>query len=319
MSELYLVTGSSGFIGTHLVRRLVNAGKRVICIDIKDPRERLEGAVYNKMDVRDLSSLQVDEPVAGIYNFAAIHTTPGHETHEYYETNISGALEVTRLAERLGVNQIVFTSSISVYGPSEETKTEASQPSPVSSYGYSKWLSEKIHRAWFERSGDRRLTIVRPAVVFGQGEGGNFARMASLLKKGFFIYPGRKDTIKACIFVEDLLNAIEFAHQNPDPLVTFNGSYPGPYTIEQIVATLIRNHFPRARTFLVPEFVVHTAAKILGSLNFLNIGIHPDRVTKLVKSTDVRPGWLESQNFPFPSTLDQIMQNWADETNGTFV
>lgn len=314
-----LITGSSGFIGTHLTRRLTSEGIRVICVDIKEPRERLEGVDYRKMDVRELSSFETDRDIDRVYNFAAIHTTPGHKTHEYYETNIAGALEVTQLAERLGIEEIVFTSSISVYGPGEEMKIETSSLKPVSSYGYSKMLAERVHRHWFERGSNRKLTVARPAVVFGAGERGNFTRMAGLLKKGFFIYPGRKDTIKAFIYVQDLLDAIEFARNNADPHITFNVAYPGRYTIEQLVSTLIACHFPKAKAFLLPRAFVTVGAKALGAANVLNIGIHPDRVTKLVQSTDIFPEWLHQNAFPFPTDLTQIMRRWAEETSGTFI
>lgn len=318
MTERYLVTGASGFIGTHLIRRLCAAGAQVVAVDLKPPRERLPSVDYRQGDVRDLSEFHIDGQVNRIYNLAAIHTTPGHQNHEYYETNVLGALQVTRLADRLAIPEIVFTSSISVYGPSEDMKTEDSVPAPASAYGYSKLLSEQIHRGWLDRQPERKLTIVRPAVVFGPGEGGNFTRLAKLLKKGFFIYPGRKDTIKACIYVEDLLDALAFAQSQPEPFVLFNGAYPDRYTLEQIVTVLIQHHFPRARSYLLPRAFVSTAATGLGAVGFLNIGIHPDRVTKLVRSTDIYPTWLMSHQFQFPSSLETVMQRWQKDTQGAF-
>lgn len=318
MAQRYLVFGASGFIGTHLIRRLVAEGHEVVAADILPPRQRHANVDYRVADVRNLENFDAGASVDCIYNFAAVHTTPGHQPFEYYDTNISGAVEVTRLAERLGVKEIVFTSSISVYGPSEETKTEESVPTPASDYGYSKFLAEKIHRRWLEQDGSRKLVIVRPAVVFGPGEGGNFTRLAKLLKKGVFIYPGRKNTIKACIYVEDLLDAIAFARLRPEHYILFNGAYPGRYTLEQIVGTLIRDHFPGARSFLVPRMVVTAGAKVLGAIGFLNIGIHPDRVLKLIRSTDIYPSWLKNNGFVFPSSLESVMMRWKNETSGTF-
>src|SRR5690606_31984236 len=163
-------------------RRLVSQGHNVVAIDIKEPRERLPNVQYRIADVRDLSQFETDFTFSKIYNFAAVHTTPGHQPFEYYSTNVAGAIEVTRLAELHGVKEIIFTSSISVYGPSEEMKTEQSEPNPQSDYGHSKLLAEQIHKKWLDRGSSNKLTIVRPAVVFGPGEGGNFARLAKLLK-----------------------------------------------------------------------------------------------------------------------------------------
>lgn len=152
MTDKVIVFGGSGFIGTHLTRRLVADGVEVVSVDIKPQRETLPGVDYRIADVRDLSSFAVEGAISRIYNFAAIHTTPGHPTHEYYETNILGALSITDFATRNGVEELVFTSSISVYGPSEEMKTEQTPPAPESAYGYSKMIAERIHRQWLDSS-----------------------------------------------------------------------------------------------------------------------------------------------------------------------
>jgi nucleoside-diphosphate-sugar epimerase len=318
LTDKVIVFGGSGFIGTHLTRRLVAEGIEVVSVDIKPQRETLAGVDYRIADVRDLSAFWVDGMVSRIYNFAAIHTTPGHPTHEYYETNILGALSVTDFAARNGISEIVFTSSISVYGPSEEMKTEQTPPAPESAYGYSKLISERIHRQWFESSSGRKLTIVRPAVVFGGGEGGNFTRLATLLKKGFFIYPGRKDTIKACIYVEDLLDAVEFARSKAEPFILFNGAYPQRYTLEQIITAMIKGHFPKARTFMVPKALVLAGARLLKMLDAFHIGIHPDRVMKLVRSTDIYPGWLAAQGREYPNAIETALTRWGTESGGKF-
>ncbi len=84
-------------------------------------------------------------------------------------------------------------------------------PEPVSDYGRSKLLAEGIHRQWLAGEAARRLVIARPAVIFGQGEGGNFTRLAKALRKGTFVYPGRKDTIKCCGYVGEIVRSMDHA------------------------------------------------------------------------------------------------------------
>jgi nucleoside-diphosphate-sugar epimerase len=314
-----LVFGGSGFIGTHLVRRLAAEGQHVVSVDIRPPRERLDGVSYLHGDVRDLSAFDPGMRIDRIYNLAAVHTTPGHPAHEYYETNILGATAIAALARRLGIREIVFTSSISVYGPGEETKREDTPPAPESPYGWSKYMAERIQRDWLEEDEGRRLVICRPAVIFGPGEGGNFTRMAKLLKKGFFIYPGRKDTIKACFYVEDLLDALEFAARQPERFVLFNGCYPDRYTLEEIVETFRAQHMRGAKTFLVPRGVVTLAATLLRPFSVMGLGIHPDRVMKLVRSTDVVPVWLETAGRAAEGRLPSAIERWNAQSSGRFV
>lgn len=314
-----IVFGSSGFIGSHLLQRLKADGVTpLVGVDRRPPRQRLDGVTYIQADVRDLSGLEIDGDIDTIFNLAAVHVTPGHPDPEYYDTNIAGATQITAFARRRGIRHIVFTSSISVYGPGEETKSEASPPAPESAYGWSKWLAEGIHRAWMQEDSARRLIITRPAVIFGPGEGGNFTRLAKLMKKGFFVYPGRKDTIKACFYVDDLLDAIFYARSLNERYVLFNGCYPDRYTLEQIVETMKDGQFAGVKTFLLPRFVVTAAAKLLRPFSVLGLGIHPDRVMKLVRSTDIVPGWLQQSDFAPTGKLPTAFDRWKKASEGRF-
>ena len=317
--ETIVVFGGSGFIGGHLLRRMANQGAtNLISVDLREPGVCVDGVTYLTADVRDLSKLKIDGQVKKIYNFAAVHTTPGHEPWEYYETNVRGALQVTRFAQRHGCTSIVFTSSISVYGPNETSKDESTIPTPNSDYGRSKLIAETLHEDWVAQSDAHRLVIVRPAVVFGAGEGGNFTRLARMLEKGVFVYPGRKDTIKSCIYVKDLLEWIGQAEKMKERCILFNGSYSNRYTIEEIVETFRAVAFPKARTFLVPGGALRAIAAVLRPLSATGIGIHPDRITKLMVSTNILPSWAEAQDFDTRDRLEFVLQDWKNDTLAEF-
>ena len=314
-----VVFGGAGFIGGHLLRALsARQEADLVSVDLRKPKMRVSGVDYRIGDVRDLSGFDVEGEIDRIYNLAAVHTTPGHPTHEYYETNIAGATQITAFARRRGVTKIIFTSSISVYGPSEEPKLETANAAPESSYGWSKWLAEGIQRSWLEESQERRLVIVRPAVIFGAGEDGNFVRLAKLLRKGLFVYPGRTDTIKACFYVEDLIESILFAELLKERYILFNGSYPDRYTISQIVETMRQVELGSASTFVFPKFLLMAMAHLLSPLSAAGLGIHPDRITKLVRSTDVVPGWLSEHGRAPTERLTSAIERWKAETNGRF-
>ena len=205
----YIVTGGSGFIGTHLINLLkeVYPDCNIYNLDIVENCQDGK-ATYINCDVRkpiDLKDvvITVDDI---IFNFAAVHRTPGHPDHAYFETNILGAENVTAFAEKHGIRKIVFTSSIAPYGAAEDLKKETTLPTPNTPYGISKLVAEKIHTIWQAKSQqERQLTIVRPGVVFGKRENGNFTRLYWGIRGHKFMYPGRKDTVKACIYVKELV------------------------------------------------------------------------------------------------------------------
>ena len=316
-----LVSGASGFIGTRLVKQLHAEGWRVIAADIAPPRVRLEGVVYKEVDVREPLPVELGDGVERIYNLAAIHRTPGHPDHEYYETNLLGASRMTAFAEACAIKTIVFTSSISVYGPSDDLMGEDSPLKPVSAYGYSKRLAEVIHKTWQERGVDQRLITIRPGVVFGPGENGNYTRLARALSRGLFAYPGRKDTIKGGGYVDELLAAINFALAQPDPFILFNFAYPQSSTTEDIVGAFAKVCGFKSRYPVVPTAPLYGAAVLFELADKVGVSnsVHRERVLKLAKSTRIEPGWLKSRGYVFSTDLEGALAAWRDETAGAFL
>jgi nucleoside-diphosphate-sugar epimerase len=319
--ETSLVLGASGFIGTRLVKYLSEQpGMRVRAVDIVPPRSRLPGVEYTDADVRSPLPIAIGEGVRTLYNLAAIHRTPGHPTNEYYDTNIGGALNATALATLCGIERIFFTSSISVYGPSEELLDESSPLHPISAYGRSKLLSEQIHRRWLEAAPERRLSIVRPGVVFGPGERGNYTNLARALRKGLFAYPGRRDVIKSGGYVDELIAAMQFSLNRPERYVLFNYAYPDASTLEDIVKLFANVMGSSAKHPTIPTAPMLAAAAMFEVLNSVGLKnpIHRERIIKLVRSTRIYPMWLVSNGYNFETDLPVALKKWSVETEGRF-
>ena len=310
------VFGGAGFIGCHLLRRLAQAGRyaRLYSIDIAEPRFTDSGIQYINFDVRNPIPARLcgDGPF-DIFNFAAVHTTPGHEDWEYYWTNVHGATNVCRFASDVGADYLLFTSTMMVYGPTEVPKDEDALLEPVNAYGRSKILAESIHRLWqSERPDTRRLTIVRPGVIYGLAERGNFTRLSQALRQRRFVYPGRTDTIKACGYVDDLVaSMIEMADRN-EGVFLYNFCHPQRYTSKDICAAFAKvANYPEP-PFVVPFWLLGMAAfafEILSALG-LKTDINRARVRKLYQSTNMIPRRLQDGGFVYHHDLVEGLTAW---------
>lgn len=330
----YIVFGGSGFIGTHLIKLIsktsLKPGDKIYDIDIVMPGEegvvpgvveKIEGVHYIRGDVRNLIDFEFQPTVDDvIFNLAAVHRTPGHMDREYFETNILGAENVTKFADKHKIKKILFTSSIAPYGASEELKFEDTLPMPNTPYGISKLTAEKIHMIWQARDTERQLTIIRPGIVYGKGEHGNMTRLYNGQLKHYFFYTGRKDTIKACVYVKELCRFIKYCMIDNDfPGVgLYNCTFEPAYTIQQIceamqTATGMKRHIP-----LVPAKLLILAANVLGPIGGKEVGIHPARVKKLMLSTNISGKKMVKSGYQFHYTLEESFRDWfADCDNKT--
>ena len=208
---------------------------------------------------------------------------------------------------------MVFTSSIAPYGASEQLKTEDTLPTPNTPYGISKLVAEKIHMAWQKGGEDRKLTIVRPGVVFGRGENGNFSRLYWGIRKHTFAYPGRKDTIKACVYVKELVRFVLWnAEERKTPFDIFNCTFEPAYTIEQIVKAMKKVTGLSQSVPYIPNSIIMpmaACAKIVGS----PMGICPARVKKLQISTNICGKKMKESGYLFKWTFEEALTDWYED------
>jgi len=305
--------GGSGFIGQHLVRKIDTV---YINGDLK-----MNDDLSQLCDIRQPITIELDEPIETIYNLVVIHKTPGHEYHEYFETNIKGAENVCNFAREQNINTIVFTSSIAPYGTWEDEKTEESLPLPTSAYGSSKLVAEEIHKRWqAEKPNERKLIIVRPGVVFGQNEGGNFTRLYKSMKKGQFFYPGRKDTKKAAIYVRDLVRLmVEMVAKEKPGVHLYNTVYTPIHSIEDICKTMAKVTDAKEPKLTIPsgalKLLAHTIKGIGKLVGKSFDGIHPDRVKKLMISTNINGQKLLDHGYKMEYSLEEAISDWWNDCN----
>lgn len=207
------VIGGSGFIGTWLVEALRGRGHHVRIIDSEPSGRFPELAV--RADVRDRAALL--EACRGcdvLYNLAAEHRDDVRPRERYHQVNVQGAGNTCAAAEELGIERIIFTSSVAVYGLPEGEADEDAPLRPFNDYGRTKLEAEAVFRRWAERAPARSLAMIRPTVVFGPGNRGNVYLLLQQIASGRPIMIGDGANRKSMAYVANvadfLVHALHF-------------------------------------------------------------------------------------------------------------
>jgi len=250
------ITGATGFIGRHLVDRLVANGWRVRVV------QRPESGGAPPANVEAVRSALRSDALRSAFAGAdvVIHLagrTAAPDYAAYYEANAVAAGEVARACREAGA-RLVLVSSQAAAGPAPASRpaTEADEPRPCSPYGVSKLAGERAVQlteglAW---------TIVRPVAVYGPGDRG-FLPLFRLAGAGFATVPGDPAACYTLVHVRDLVRQLEAAATRPEASgeVFFLG-HPDLHTARSLAAALARAVGRRVRTIRVPRPLLYTAA-----------------------------------------------------------
>jgi len=189
----FLVTGGSGFIGSHVVDRLVTGGARRVVVFDKALREdnladALPSGVVETVqgDVTDVEHVgRVMEGVDGVFHMAVLPLGPTVEQPRLgLEVNVVGTFNVFEAAQRAGVGKVVFSSASSVYGDTDETMDEAHPLGARTMYGASKIAGEYFLRSFEDQYGLPYLTLRYMNVYGPRQEGGLVMSVARRVLSG---------------------------------------------------------------------------------------------------------------------------------------
>lgn len=176
-----LVTGGSGYLGSHLVRTIIKNGDIPIVVDKEYP---IFDVPFVQGDITDIDVLKVcfeEYQIDCVVHLASLISVGEGETnpHSYYYNNIVSTLNVLKCMKEYNVKNIVFASSAAVYGESEGLITEESPKEPISVYGRSKLMCEKMIED-FCNTHDLKFAILRFFNLCGRSLAVPFKRKTSM-------------------------------------------------------------------------------------------------------------------------------------------
>ena len=261
-----LVTGGAGYIGSHTVKKLGEAGYEVVVYDNLSTGAA-EAVLYGELfegelnDRKRLEQVFEQHSFDAVIHFAASISVPESlaQPLEYYANNTSNVINVLQCCKKFNVDRFVFSSTAAVYGEVKDSPVEESSPTvPINPYGKSKLMSETIIRD-YARASDMKYVILRYFNVAGADSSGKIGQMgkaAHLIKVGCDAALGLRPSasiygtdystpdgtgIRDYIHVEDLaaahVDALAYLEKESTSQ-TLNCGYGTGYSVREVLAKI---------------------------------------------------------------------------------
>ena len=215
-----LVTGGTGFTGSHLVKRLLAHGHTVRVLDnqegiMLDELKRL-GARVTIGTVTDDHALR--EALAGVdvvFHLAAAFRQVNLPKSVYWNTNVTAMRRLLEIARENGVRKVVYCSTQGVHGNVDNPPGDENTPiEPEDYYQFTKYEGEKVAQEFIAQGMD--ITILRPTAIYGPGDPGRFLMLFKQVKKGVFPFFGPGRALYHPLYIDNFIDAFELAMQKPE-------------------------------------------------------------------------------------------------------
>jgi nucleoside-diphosphate-sugar epimerase len=214
-----LVTGGTGFTGSHLVRRLLARGHEVRVLDAAPGLFRDElaggGAAITLGSVTDPALL--DRLTAGtdvVYHLAAAFRQINLPRRQYWEVNCQGTRLVAEACLRHHVGRLVYCSTQGVHGHVARPPGDESSPiAPEDYYQQTKYEGEVA--LWEVARQGLAASVLRPMGIYGPGDPGRFLMLFRAVQRGRFLMFGDGETFYHPCYIDTLVDAFELAAEHP--------------------------------------------------------------------------------------------------------
>ena len=282
-----LVTGASGFIGSHLVERLVNEGHKVSVLvrkkEMKNIPENRRDSIklLNKLGVKfilgdllDKDSLKkaIDKNQI-IFHLGAIARPMAIPNELYFKVNEEGTRNLLEVCKKNKIKKIVMMSSISAVGPSRDGKpiNEDTECRPIDTYGWSKLAQEKVAKEYIDRY-KLHIVILRPPMVFGERDF-EMLKLFNAVNKRFFPISSNNKCMEF-LYVGNLVEACVLAMNKGKIGEKYHISNGEHYSINEIIKSIEKAENKKIIPIKLPKFVFVIGGYILEWMGKL-FNFHP--------------------------------------------
>ena len=200
------VIGGSGFVGSLLLQEL----KDVKVSNLDKNTSPFFNEITTIGNIRKKEDLTFSKEVSSVVLLAAEHRDDVSPTSLYYDVNVEGTRNVLEAMDKSGIKNLIFTSSVAIYGLNKDNPDENHDQDPFNHYGKSKWEAELVIKEWYENdSTNKSVTILRPTVIFGERNRGNVYNLLKQISSGKFIMIGKGKNKKSMAYVGNIVALIK--------------------------------------------------------------------------------------------------------------
>ncbi|KEQ28197.1 NAD-dependent epimerase/dehydratase family protein [Pedobacter antarcticus] len=204
------IIGGSGFVGTRLIETLKqNQGFEFLNID-KQQSSSFSAITHIADVLRKDTLVTLLKGVDVVVLLAAEHRDDVTPASLYYDVNVQGMKNTLEAMAQNEVRRIVFTSTVAVYGLNKVNPDELTPANPFNAYGKSKWQAEQVLQQWYDSHPDWNINIIRPTVIFGEGNRGNVYNLLNQIASGKFLMIGKGNNEKSMSYIGNIVAFMEF-------------------------------------------------------------------------------------------------------------
>ncbi|MEO0184693.1 MAG: NAD-dependent epimerase/dehydratase family protein [candidate division WOR-3 bacterium] len=216
----------------------------------------------------------------------------------------------------MNIKNLIYYSSVAVYGTQDKPTTEESPLTPDTDYGRSKLAAENAILKWAEEDKSRSVIIIRPTVIFGLENYGNVYNLIDKIYKRRFIFVGDGSNIKSVAYVENLVDATIFLMDHLKPGVQiFNYSDEPQMTtreIVEIITEFIPNSVPRFKIPLSIAVSLGSIFDILAKVTGYNFPITAKRMKKFNTATHHKAEKIRQLGFEQKISIKKGFKRMVD-------
>ncbi len=299
------IIGAAGFVGSRLCNRLENNSIFFEKYDIKSN----DNLNILSLDIEEAETLDQLDDIDTIINLAAVHRDDIYPLSRYDDVNVQGSVNICKAARKHCINKIIFTSSVAIYGFAPEGTNESGEPNYFNDYGRTKYLAEQIYKEWqAEDPENRTLVIVRPTVIFGEGNRGNVYNLLKQIASGRFVMFGNGKNRKSMAYVKNVVAFLEYSLSFEPGLHIYNYIDKPDFDMNTLVSEVRKKLFGKNNVGLrFPAFLgiaIGHFADVITKVTGKSLPVSSIRVKKFMGTTHFASSVAESGFIP-PVSLEK--------------